>query len=311
MVLKIDPEFEKLMTPLTEDEFQQLKENILTEGKILQPICIWNGVIVDGHNRYRIAQRYPHITFSVCEMEFEDRFAAMTWMCKNQLGRRNLTPELWSYFLGKRYDTARLRQGTHNQYVQRKSESDQNDHFHSGKICEQIAAENNCGSATVRRAAKFAKGLDLADEIDPGIRQDVLSRKIRPTQESVAAVAKAEPHKRAALVAMLRKNPNRKSAKPTKKEVEEVANAMIYSDESDTLESVVTELDSALKAMMFRWSFCLRNNPSIFHSEQCKSEICKLTQIGFDFMKQINEGELPNDDNRIHQSGDDDLQQPS
>lgn len=49
MILKIDPEFEKLMTPLTEDEFQQLEENILTEGKIIQSICTQNDVIIfDG-----------------------------------------------------------------------------------------------------------------------------------------------------------------------------------------------------------------------------------------------------------------------
>ena len=34
MNLKIDPEFEKVIPPLTEDEFTQLTENILAEGEV-------------------------------------------------------------------------------------------------------------------------------------------------------------------------------------------------------------------------------------------------------------------------------------
>ncbi len=48
--LKIDPEFEAAIPPLTEDEFDLLKQNILSEGRLLSPLIIWNGTIVDGHN---------------------------------------------------------------------------------------------------------------------------------------------------------------------------------------------------------------------------------------------------------------------
>jgi len=43
----------------------------LAEGRIVNPIVVWNGVIVDGHNRYKIAQKHPHIQFTVHEKEFE------------------------------------------------------------------------------------------------------------------------------------------------------------------------------------------------------------------------------------------------
>ena len=49
--LKIDSEFEAEIPPLTEDEFDLLKQNILSEGRLLSPLIIWNGTIVDGHNR--------------------------------------------------------------------------------------------------------------------------------------------------------------------------------------------------------------------------------------------------------------------
>ena len=42
--LKIDPEFEKVIPPISLAEFVQLEENILIEGQILTPIAVWNGI---------------------------------------------------------------------------------------------------------------------------------------------------------------------------------------------------------------------------------------------------------------------------
>ena len=57
--LKIDPEFQSQIPPLTDDEFKQLEENILKEGKLLSPLIVWNNTLVDGHNRYTIAYQHP------------------------------------------------------------------------------------------------------------------------------------------------------------------------------------------------------------------------------------------------------------
>ena len=61
--LKIDPEFQSQIPPLTDDEFKQLEENILKEGKLLSPLIVWNNTLVDGHNRYAILQKHPEIYF--------------------------------------------------------------------------------------------------------------------------------------------------------------------------------------------------------------------------------------------------------
>ena len=62
--LKIDPEFQNQIPPLTDDEYKQLEENILKEGKLLSPLIVWNNTLVDGHNRYAILQKHPEIYFS-------------------------------------------------------------------------------------------------------------------------------------------------------------------------------------------------------------------------------------------------------
>ena len=49
--LKIDPEFQGKIPPLNFEEEQQLEQNILHEGRLLNPIIIWNGFMVHeaGH----------------------------------------------------------------------------------------------------------------------------------------------------------------------------------------------------------------------------------------------------------------------
>lgn len=89
MNITIKSEFETLIPPLSPDEFQQLEENVLSEG-IREPLIVWNGVLIDGHNRYRIAQKHG-LPFRTSEMVFESENDAIIWIIKNQFGRRNLS----------------------------------------------------------------------------------------------------------------------------------------------------------------------------------------------------------------------------
>jgi DNA modification methylase len=87
--LSINPELKALIPPLTSEEFAQLQTNVLAEG-IREPIITWQGTIVDGHNRYELAQMYD-LPFKVKEMAFASMNHVKKWMAENQLGRRNLT----------------------------------------------------------------------------------------------------------------------------------------------------------------------------------------------------------------------------
>ena len=53
--LKIDPEFQNQIPPLTDDEYKQLEENILKEGKLLSPLIVWNNTLVDA-DMHRLAR---------------------------------------------------------------------------------------------------------------------------------------------------------------------------------------------------------------------------------------------------------------
>ena len=86
--LIIDKEFSDLLIPLTEDEREKLQMSLMADG-CLDPLKVWDGIIVDGHHRYEICREYG-IDFRVQEMEFRDRDEALVWALENQLARRNL-----------------------------------------------------------------------------------------------------------------------------------------------------------------------------------------------------------------------------
>lgn len=149
-VLTIDPEFEAKCPPLTEDELSQLEENILEEGLVLMPLIVWNDTIVDGHNRYRIAQAHPGIGFRTHEKQFNNRYEALSWICKNQLGRRNLPPQQKKYLIGERYDAEKKAHGGDRKSGQVKS-TVQNEplissHMTRAQIAEDTKTSESYGS---------------------------------------------------------------------------------------------------------------------------------------------------------------------
>ena len=199
--LKIDPEFQKQIPPLTDDEYKQLEENILKEGKLLSPLIVWNSTLVDGHNRYAILQKHPEIYFSTMPLRFENREEeAIAWICRNQLGRRNLSPEQKRYLLGKQYEAekkaAKIFRG--NQYtLAKKSGGTHDDNHHSGKkTCDRIAEENGVSRASVLRASHYTRGIDIADNLSPGIKQKVFSGEVKFTNEEMSKLVLSSPDKR-------------------------------------------------------------------------------------------------------------------
>ena len=88
MDLIIDNEFQVLIPQLSFNEYQTLEENILKDG-CRDPLVVWNGILVDGHNRHTICTKH-NLKFSVVGKLFDSRNDVCIWIIQNQLGRRNL-----------------------------------------------------------------------------------------------------------------------------------------------------------------------------------------------------------------------------
>lgn len=204
--LTIDPEFRDKIPPLTEDEFSLLEENILSDGAVFSPLVVWDGIILDGHNRYEIIQKHPELVYAVHEMQFSNRYKALSWICRNQLGRRNLTPQQKKYLIGQRYEAEKQADTFHgNQHtLSGENGGDKLCHHQNEKTRKRIADEVGMSQGYVQNASSFAKGVDAAEEAIPGIKQENLTGAIKPPETAVAAVAKAGPGECPQLAAALK-----------------------------------------------------------------------------------------------------------
>lgn len=304
MKLNIDPEFEEKIPPLTEEEFRQLENNILADGVVINPIIIWNGIIVDGHNRFHIVEQHPGIKYTTHEKHFDDRYAVIAWICKNQLGRRNLTPEQKKYLIGKQYEAEKQRQGTNNQYIQVKSESSQVGNFHfSEKTCDRIANENRISKNSVLRAEAFSKAVDIADVVEPGIRSTLLAGAIKATEKDIRELITAEPENRPAIIARIKKPPPKNQERHRTKKVDQPASSlahqigeeMLEARSSGNPETMLYEMNDALGSLTFRWNFCYKNYRSFFGDETYRERINQIIQKGLKYMKDCEGGKFANE----------------
>lgn len=183
MQITIDPEFKALIPPLAPEELAQLENNIIKDG-CRDPLVVWNGILIDGHNRYEICTRHG-IDFLSIVMEFSDRESVMDWMDANQLGRRNLSPDAFKLALGRRYNrTKKAAHFTKGNNAASKT-LDQNDTpFES--TAAKLGTQHGVSEATVKRAGKFADEVARKPELQKAIHEK------RPVKMVIKETRKAE-----------------------------------------------------------------------------------------------------------------------
>ena len=295
--LIIDPEFRDKIPPLTEDEFTLLEENILSDGAVFSPLIVWDGTILDGHNRYEIIQKHPELTYAVHKLSFANRYEALSWICKNQLGRRNLTPQQKKYLIGQRYEAEKQADAFHGNQHTASDESGADKkcpHQNSRHVTQsRIAKETNTSASYVREAGTFAKGVDAAEEALPGIKQEILTGTIKPTASAVAAVAKADPEERLRLAADLKKSKDDKGKKtrpayhkapPTtsrKAEMQRIAeiSAEMERDKApSTEENVLCSLDGEIVSFMELFDRIFQEYPRLLSDSHYRPKLIQIMQ---------------------------------
>lgn len=304
--LTIDPEFEAKCPPLTEDELAQLEENILEEGLVLMPLIVWNNTIVDGHNRYKIAQKHPGIEFRIHEKQFNNRYEAISWICKNQLGRRNLTPMQKKYLIGARYDAEKMAHGGDRKSEQAKS-SGQNGHLIEGqKKRKQIAEETHTSEGYVQRAEYYAKGVNAAEEVFPGIKNDLLSGKYKPKETDVAAVARASPEERREKAEQLRVVPEKKpkadsgstnsGTKHSRQDYVEIDKSYedMKASKRVTEDSALVSLRYTARNMVETCDVLFTNFPGLLEKPDYKAQVVEIMQEPKQYIIKL-EGETDNE----------------
>ena len=306
----IDPEFRDKIPPLTEEEFSQLEENILSDGSVFSPLVVWGCTILDGHNRYEIIQKHPELVYAVHKKDFGSRYEAIAWICKNQLGRRNLTPEQKKYLIGQRYEAEKLINGgdRKSEHAVLASKSVDNDCPLTSphKTRQRIAEETHTTESFVREAGKYAKGLDAADEAVPGIKQEILTGKITPPHKAVAAVAKAPPDERRQLAAALRETksnrgnhrkkdadevvyhrPPPQSKRDAMRQIAEISAEMERPKAMSPERGMLGSLDGEVDSFIELCDHIFRECPGLLSDDGCKREVIRVMERLKDYIEKI------------------------
>lgn len=163
MSVAIDPEFAALIHAPSADELKGLEADIVARG-CLDAIKTWNGLIVDGHNRFEICERLGK-PYRVEALSFDTREEAKAWMIAHQLGRRNLPENVIAYYRGQ-YKAllqdiakaaglagqARSLVGQNVQMVQRRGMS--------FPISAPLVAIDTVSVRTMRNSAEYSRAVD-------------------------------------------------------------------------------------------------------------------------------------------------------
>jgi len=174
--VEIDNEFRNYILPLSNEEFEKLEASILSEG-IRDPLVIWQGILLDGYHRYKIAQEHG-LEYKTVEVELPDRDAAKEWILVNQLGRRNLTEQEASYYRGKLY-SARKQQGARTDLTLAQNGLKLN-------TAEELGKQYGVSKNTIKRDEQFSKAVDkVAIEIGDEAKKAILLGKAGVPKERV------------------------------------------------------------------------------------------------------------------------------
>lgn len=299
--LIIDKEFESVIPPLTDEEFELLKESVLNDGEVYHPLVVWNNIIVDGHHRYKILKEHPEIKYRINKREFENRYEAISWICLNQLGRRNLNDAQKKMLIGRRYKTEKMARGASDGFrgnQHKKSVKGQNvplpDDVHI--TSSRIATEMGTNEKTVRRAEKFVDGVDAAEEVLPGVTKDITSGKIKPKQADVAAIAKAPAEERRQLAENLYKEPTpeekarNKNKRDLMKAIRMCDATHIPSDTNKiTPQDMLMTFESEIEKVISSMDFCLDYFPELLTLPEYVVQVKKIIQPLKDYIKNLEE----------------------
>ena len=126
------------------------------------------------------------------QMDFPDKWAAIVWMCRNQLGRRNVTREQRDYLLSQEYEAQCKTVGGDgsNQY-EKKEQLDESHQIAKENTRAAIAKSHNISQYEVQKAVEFGRGLDAAEKVSPGIKEAVLSGAVKAPKSVISEIRNA------------------------------------------------------------------------------------------------------------------------
>jgi len=173
----IDEEFKSLLPALDNLTYGQLKENLIQYG-CREPLALWDGVLVDGYNRYAICTEHD-IPFNTVDMAFNSREEATIWIIKNQVSRRNLTPMQMSFYRGLHYKSIKKIITNEKGTNQHNEVDGQNDHQANYRSTASILAKQyHISPKTILRDALLTDAINAIGDTSPISKKNILTGEV-------------------------------------------------------------------------------------------------------------------------------------
>lgn len=176
----IDRDFQYLLPMLDEKTFLELEADILENG-IRDALILWDGILIDGYNRYSIAKKH-NLPFETLSMEFKSRDEVTIWIIRNQIARRNLTPFQLRYFRGLHFHADRRSQGENNPHIQ---EGTKRQNGGLLRTSQKLGEKYKVSSRTIERDSVLAEALLAVGEVSPEAKLSILSGETRITRKEL------------------------------------------------------------------------------------------------------------------------------
>lgn len=191
----IEPELKELILPLTGKEAEQLEENMLSEG-CLDPLIVWirgeEYTLIDGHNRYEICKMH-NLPFEVSLKEFNDIDEVKQFMINHQIGRRNLTRQMFDYLTGYQYEQLKKKESNSENLKQNQKEDEGSEEIKmtsSASTAEKIARESGTSETKVKRNAAYFKGIEKLKTSNPELKSELLRGNIKVSKRDVIEIGR-------------------------------------------------------------------------------------------------------------------------
>lgn len=252
--ITLDEQFRILLPMLDDETFRLLEENILEHG-CRDPLVLWNGILIDGYNRYKIVTKH-NLPFNTVNKDFDSREEVLIWIISNQISRRNLTPMQLSHFRGLHYMADKKIQGTNNRFVQ-KSKKAQNEPFYSGATASRLAEQYKVSRNTIKRDVKFAEAMSIIGEISPEAKRKILSGEVPINRSKLQTLPAAPIEKAKAIAAEIEMGTYTRRAARSPEQPETETNTT-HEDASPPIPHELQELNSIIRDFAGNFDSMLR-----------------------------------------------------
>ena len=210
--LIIDEEFARMFPELDERTSAGLEESILQFGCVI-PLIVWDGILIDGHNRYKILKKHG-LPFNTIDFEFASRDLVEIWIIENQIERRNLTPIQLSFYRGRHYHAEKRVVGNPIGRIPNTEVLAQNGPIQKRQsTADKLADQYNVSRNTIKRDAQLATALTAIGETSPDVKMDILIGKTRISKIQLQELAAGSKEDVSAVISQIEEGTH-KSRRP-------------------------------------------------------------------------------------------------